>query len=141
MKSSWYFHVTDIAEVDIQRILDESKDKNIVIITNSTGKIIVVFVREKFLSKFYVEDKIKFCGENLHLLWGEDHCLKLILEENGSFAVCSFNRSSSLNGYISLHGWRYKYAGLSVMTEKIVVEEFELAKKFSRKIAVTVLTL
>jgi hypothetical protein len=140
MKSSWYFHVTAIAEVNIQRILDETKkDKNIVIITNNIGKIIIVFVREAFLSKFYLEDKIKFCGENLHPLWGEDYCLKLTLKANGSFSVCSIDRSLPPNGYIIPQDWRYKYVCLPVMTKKIV-EEFEAAKKFNRQIIVNVNT-
>jgi hypothetical protein len=140
MKSSWYFHVTAIAEVNIQRILDETKkDKNIVIITNNIGKIIIVFVREAFLAQFYPEDKIKFCGENLHLSWGVDYCLKLTLEENESFSVNSINRSSTPKGYTDLHGWRYKYTNLPVTTEKIV-EEFKAAKKFNRQIVINALT-
>jgi hypothetical protein len=82
-KPTWSFTVRNTADIDIQRILNETPDgEPWVVITDKHGNPVALFIREEFLIKFTGEEAIEVCGEYLNPFW-RNIGVPLLLEESG----------------------------------------------------------
>ena len=119
----YHFKVSNVEDIDIQRICDENPGADALLVT---GKNAMLLLRRSFLEGFNYQDMQEVAGELLYPGWG--HGLAAVAQVEGG---AHFH-----TGTHSLYGWRARFISLSDASG--AVQGLIKAREYKRSINVKV---